>query len=557
MTNEQYAIFGIGPVQSFIAASRKLEDLWGGSYLLSFLIKQAITHLDKISKESGMGYTLIYPHYDVNGQRNMAHEKSRNKGLIAVANFPNRITFTLQCDATQARKVMTALEQKVREELKRIALWVVERVFNDETSGAQQRVAELQRQACQQMDEFLEVHWIAYPSLEDNYRIQAERCFHALKGQKMITTSHETGLACTLYQRMDALCYDAPLSTDRYGTLKWKLHETWKTRNTIFKPKTLQEADQDNARIRDNEFLSGISLVRRVARDYFQAENSGTSEAFSKYETVLNIGSVDEKYYAVLLMDGDNMGQFFNRGVAEVCQTSENLSEFAMEKVPAIVSGHDGVLLYAGGDDVLALFPIQKVLSAAYELREAFSDKLGEGATASTGIAIGHKKTPLQQMLQQARSLEKVAKSYRERGYDKPTKNAFALSVLPRSGEYLGPIVLPWSLSSGAVKKNVTEQLGALSKSLSNVVSKSFIYHFASTFQGMAEAEQNPPLYLKEMAQQEFKRLYTRSLRDPISSEHSYEHCALPSIEFYLNLLSLKEFIDLLKILAFFSRKGK
>lgn len=40
-----FLIFQIGPVQDFIAQARKTQDLWSGSYLLSFLISKALALL--------------------------------------------------------------------------------------------------------------------------------------------------------------------------------------------------------------------------------------------------------------------------------------------------------------------------------------------------------------------------------------------------------------------------------------------------------------------------------------------------------------------------------
>ncbi len=48
-------MFTIGPVQSFIEASRKTEDLWMGSYIFSYLIATAM------EKVQGDGVELIYP----------------------------------------------------------------------------------------------------------------------------------------------------------------------------------------------------------------------------------------------------------------------------------------------------------------------------------------------------------------------------------------------------------------------------------------------------------------------------------------------------------------
>ena len=48
-------MFTIGPVQSFIEAARKTEDLWMGSYILSYLVATAM------KKVQGTGVEIIYP----------------------------------------------------------------------------------------------------------------------------------------------------------------------------------------------------------------------------------------------------------------------------------------------------------------------------------------------------------------------------------------------------------------------------------------------------------------------------------------------------------------
>ncbi|MFS8580603.1 MAG: hypothetical protein LOD88_11335, partial [Novibacillus thermophilus] len=55
MTKKQsLLVFSIGPVQSFIAAARKLEDLWSGSYVLSYLAESGIKRLFHLGDEQGL-----------------------------------------------------------------------------------------------------------------------------------------------------------------------------------------------------------------------------------------------------------------------------------------------------------------------------------------------------------------------------------------------------------------------------------------------------------------------------------------------------------------------
>ncbi len=201
-------------------------------------------------------------------------------------------------------------------------------------------------------------------------------------------------------------------------------------------------------------------------------------------------------YYAVLFMDGDHMGKWLS-GTHEgfptfaellhpqarqqleqqpnwqtVLQTkrlmspslhasiSEALANFALNGVPYVVEKlHCGRLVYAGGDDVLALLPLKDALSVARKLRALFSGEakrqpdgeifvefgsqqwtgwldwngrklltMGNRATASIDIVIAHRLHPLRDVLRQGREAEEDAK-------ERYGRNAICVRWLKRSGE--------------------------------------------------------------------------------------------------------------------------
>lgn len=115
------------------------------------------------------------------------------------------------------------------------------------------------------------------------------------------------------------------------------------------------------------------------------------------------LGESPSPYYALLLMDGDRLGALLQElgGV----KVSRALSKFT-NKVKDHVNSCNGVTIYAGGDDVLALVPIEGVLPAAVKLRnqyqEAFQsvEKQAISATISSAIVYAHYKAPLQYVLE-------------------------------------------------------------------------------------------------------------------------------------------------------------
>lgn len=147
-------------------------------------------------------------------------------------------------------------------------------------------------------------------------------------------------------------------------------------------------------------------------------------------------------YVACLAADGDRMGRALSglRSAIEQRALSQELGRFSQE-VRAVVEQHDGVLVYAGGDDVLAFLPVVGALACAEELRRSFLEAMGrvpglhETPTLSVGVAVVHTLTPLGEIVSRAREAERYAKSGEGLRADHPAaRNALAVIVDKRSG---------------------------------------------------------------------------------------------------------------------------
>ncbi|HCW51695.1 MAG TPA: type III-B CRISPR-associated protein Cas10/Cmr2 [Clostridiales bacterium] len=128
-------------------------------------------------------------------------------------------------------------------------------------------------------------------------------------------------------------------------------------------------------------------------------------------------------YLAVLAADGDRMGEVLSGLGSEDAhqRLSRALASFA-EEAGGILKRNRGVLVYSGGDDVLAFVPLDTCLKAARELHEKFGrrmdDALGRkpdtggaaGPTLSVGIAVGHFLDPLDDLLDLAEEALRDAK---------------------------------------------------------------------------------------------------------------------------------------------------
>lgn len=161
-------------------------------------------------------------------------------------------------------------------------------------------------------------------------------------------------------------------------------------------------------------------------------------------------------YYAMLIADGDRMGAAIDHlaeargpeGQQKHAELSRSLDRDFSSRCFELVRGHGGSLLYAGGDDVMALLPAGTALACARALRDLFSSAMSghfEGAeltpTLSVGIALVHHLEPLSRVRILAREAEKAAKN--------GGRNALAVLLKKRGG---GPrlVVGSWDPRDGS-----------------------------------------------------------------------------------------------------------
>jgi len=134
---------------------------------------------------------------------------------------------------------------------------------------------------------------------------------------------------------------------------------------------------------------------------------------------VQKLGAMDpvSPFYAVLLMDGDQLGIHMST-VSKQPLITVGLARFT-EKVPDLVNDHNGFLVYAGGDDVLALLPLEDALRCAHALRNHYLscfEGTGIPSTLSGAIEYAHIKMPLTKVLRDAHDLlDNLAKEARGR----------------------------------------------------------------------------------------------------------------------------------------------
>ncbi|MBX9695400.1 MAG: type III-B CRISPR-associated protein Cas10/Cmr2, partial [Cyanobacteria bacterium] len=424
----------IGPVQDFIAAARKTRDLWFGSYVLSEISKSVAHSIaDSIGKDQ-----LIFP-------APQSTADLEDGSPLAVANIIlTRVPPDTRPDwlAQNAREAARARWNEFAGEAKRrIASNINEEVW------------------AEQVDDVIEFYsaWVSleeddYPRSRKNVmRLLAGRkaCrdFLPARGRAKVPKSSLDGaresvlkqnvipskqLPLTSGEQLDVIGVTKRMgggakpfpSVARVAADSWLRALSQQSGDKQAPLKLLSEACRN---LHEQGLLT--KEVSGVSGPYsyfpFNGECVYTSRhpnlldevgenrvSFTELSQLLakNYERIGEPspYLAVLIADGDQIGKVLAKlsSIAEHKRFSQALANFATE-ASRITEEYRGVCVYAGGDDVVALLPVDTSIPCSRALHDCFSRTLMESEVISTesvptlsvGIAIGHFMEPLEDLL--------------------------------------------------------------------------------------------------------------------------------------------------------------
>jgi CRISPR-associated protein Cmr2 len=466
----------LGPIQEFIAAARRTRDLWFGSWLLSELSRAAAQAVQRA------GGTLIFP--------------GELPNATTEANVANKILAVVSADPRELGKQVEGAVQERLMEIWQNALRQINGPIDTQAALAQIRdlpevywaavelpdaagYAQARRRvealiaARKATRDFAPVTWgatapkssidgqresvipeTAYPhglndpqrqtkidALYQNYRAgPAER----LSGVDLLKRHGQPGNATLAFASTSDVAV-RPLLHRLDALDKEKVRQAWK--DYISRLKTLAGNRLEEERTgRASHWLlghyDGGLLIESGLNEVFDDIGAGqqAGKALAAFYQTVGVDRPDP-YYAILVADGDRMGATIDHqtSIEAHRELSRRQSRFAQAALQ-IVQQHDGSLVYAGGDDVLAFLPLHTLLQCACALHRRFgeiinppdeqlklTDERGQAPTLSVGIAIVHHLEPLSDALALARAAERTAKAVKD-------KNALALTLSKRSG---------------------------------------------------------------------------------------------------------------------------
>jgi len=427
----------IGPVQEFIAAGRRTNDLYAGSNLISKIARAAAKAVQEPEGQSEG--ELIFPAPEV-----IKDPKSgaANKILAVVSGDPKKI----------AEKAEEAAQNCLRH------AW--NKAFEELTPQQRNHInAQLVEQQIAHFLEFYAAWWPWDGQDGESYREARKNVERLLAGRKALRDftqpQKQSVPKSPLDPSRDTVITDTVAC--KAPPLRLKGNE-WLDAASVLKrikgsgsdvPSTADIA----ARTRELALSCGgpqekqkLALLHQIAkqgflghlvfkslRDDIRKENIPGPELNQVREVEATFNSRDltipesAPYFAILVADGDRMGDLISQMESKEKHQkfSKQLAEFA-GSAKETVESHQGHLVYSGGDDVLALLPMHTALSCAARLAQGFKDRIKDG-TLSVGIAIVHYHEPLYISLRQAREAEAKAK--------RCGRNRLALTLHLRGGQ--------------------------------------------------------------------------------------------------------------------------
>ena len=474
----------LGPVQSLIGAARRTRDLWCGSWLLSEAARAAARALHGEQKNCLIFPCLDNPNEDLMPQKDPRDDANIVNILRAEVEAHDAKAACELCDKAKTAAILrlTALGEDVQNEMKRI-----ERPIRADVWDAQ-------------INDILEVFtaWVPIAEGSNGYEKASKQLGGVLAARKATRDFcackplKTTGLPkSSLDGALETVLQDWPegdsarrklrLSTgeqlDALGVIKRLAgnSEQFTAYSRIAADAWIEQLKcEQQQRLREKyKPLVGLDLATRVSgnrgiydalpydaqmlyefrldKELAQTEADAEIEALKELKDCIKQISQENKmgppvpYAAILKADGDRMGVLFSRATSaeKSREISLKLHGFA-SAVRKIVRDHRGHAIYAGGDDVLALVPLEQALNCSRALAESFKDALNgiaedmglvenERPTLSVGLGLGHLMEPLGSLRDRADRAEHHAKGD---GLE-TSRNALAIALGIRSGAEL------------------------------------------------------------------------------------------------------------------------
>jgi len=368
----KYTGLSIGPIYKTLMDARKTREIWGASYIFSYIMKNIIKNLSHKD--------FLTPYF----------KKEELEKTEKIGKFHDRLIFEGDMNELDEaiEKVKNGLKETFKKDLGK----------NDS-----------------KIDNFVDNYFKFYKVEKEFEKIESEN--------SPIRVINE-------WLNVKELFFEVKNYEKNY-LFEW-IRLPW-NKNSILSELEKEGKFKSLPEIALNELIKKDESIKNLIKKSFSKDEV---EIFEEIEEKYKDLKPYHKYIAIVQADGDNLSKALENIPAEkinleVKNISEKLFDFA-KKAAEEINDFGGEVIYAGGDDLLFFAPVKNENGTVFDLikriEQIYKEKNIHNSTISFGVSVTYYKFPLNEALSQAGFL------LFERA--KNQKNSTAFRVIKHSGQY-------------------------------------------------------------------------------------------------------------------------
>ena len=446
----------IGPIVDTLMLSSSPAGLWGASYLFSYIARNLV---EKLISDGIEEQEFVCPVMDE--ETKQIRQEAQGVGL-----FHDRVIFRAKAGD------MKIVQDSIK--------WIKNKVADQFFKNLKDQPEERERYR-KFMNSYLQIHAVKASVMEnDNPILQLGTLLDALELMKTVNTKENKNYILKMLLNQEMLNESAREDGDSAEGKNFYIKKSFLVKDA---------ARGDNWQLTENGMVKNISDITK---------NGADSEKLRKkiYQ-----------YYAFVQSDGDNLTKILkeiikfsqekdvHNAIRYFSKTCFRYSKKAAEKIHE----YGGVTIYAGGDDLLFLAPLEgkgqeTIFNLVQELdvifkaefKEYLTDDKGvsSGLSVSFGVAIHHEGYPLYESLNRAYILLNRAKQ--------GDKHGLAVELMKHSGQTNGIYIKSFSKNKTYFQMlELFDSIRSLDENFLRSLTQKFALHEQEIKKALAEEQLN------------------------------------------------------------------
>lgn len=417
MSANKYIGLTIGPIIKTIENARSTGELWGSSYIFSYMMKKIICEL--INRDKTIRDRFIVPCVDkiikVNEDKEIKIFEIGNK----VGLFHDRFIFQSKDDDFD----------KLRSVVEDVKKCFAEKILGELIKIQKEKKLENTDEIKRYLKDFFKIYYVEVKVDLDNEE------------------ESESNIILKVSKYLDAIELREKFNSQENENYLFEILDNKRIKNTFL----ASDAYGENDKIK--KYPSLLNIAAQELLDTEEAKNKNDDEELKEY-LANNFKDDIRKYHefvALVQVDGDFMSKAIT-GLKDKHSYKDFSEKLLIHAVEAsnIIKDYGGFTIYAGGDDLLFLAPLANSKATgeynnifklfnglSQKFNESFSEYIDENRkenpSVSFGVSIVRYNFPLYYALEEARNLLfSKAKKFES---NTQKKNAIAFKVIKSSGE--------------------------------------------------------------------------------------------------------------------------